>query len=162
MADDSRNAYVFERAVHFQNGDGTNSIGRIDLYKKDCFVLEAKQGSDQVAPSMMARSRRGTAVPQTPGWDEAMLAARNQAERYAKDIPEDWPPLLITIEVGFSIELFADFSLTGRIKCSRNCVRGSTLPDRVRAIRTALSAEQQPLGLPALSQMFASGAAAGC
>ncbi len=40
------NAYVFERDVTFDLGDGTTSIGRIDLYKRGCFVLEAKQGSD--------------------------------------------------------------------------------------------------------------------
>ena len=44
-ADDQGNAYVFERAVHFDHGDGTHSAGRIDLYKRGCFVLEAKQGS---------------------------------------------------------------------------------------------------------------------
>lgn len=42
-ADDSQNAYVFERAVKFQNPDGTTSDGRIDLYKRGAFVLEAKQ-----------------------------------------------------------------------------------------------------------------------
>ena len=46
-ADVSQNAYVFERDVTFQNPDGTTSIGRIDLYKRGCFVLEAKQGSEQ-------------------------------------------------------------------------------------------------------------------
>lgn len=43
-----------------------------------------------------------------------MLAARNQAERYAKAIPDGWVPFLITVDVGYSIELFADFSLTGK------------------------------------------------
>jgi len=38
-----RNEYVFERAVRFRHDDGTTSPGRIDLYKKGCFVLEAKQ-----------------------------------------------------------------------------------------------------------------------
>ncbi|MDT5121251.1 MAG: hypothetical protein QOC96_733 [Acidobacteriota bacterium] len=42
QADDKQNAYVFERAVTFQNGDGSTSNGRIDLYKRGCFVLEAK------------------------------------------------------------------------------------------------------------------------
>ena len=40
------NAYVFERTVNFDYGDGAASTGRIDLYKRGCFVLEAKQGSD--------------------------------------------------------------------------------------------------------------------
>ena len=37
-----RNDYVFERAVqrHLDDGD---TIGRIDLYRKNSFVLEAKQ-----------------------------------------------------------------------------------------------------------------------
>lgn len=37
------NDYVFERAVKEPNGDGTFSHRRIDLYKRGCFVLEAKQ-----------------------------------------------------------------------------------------------------------------------
>src|SRR5881394_1027016 len=51
--DDEQNTYVFERAVTFHNGDGSTSTGRIDLYKRGCFVLEAKQGSERaqtVAP----------------------------------------------------------------------------------------------------------------
>jgi hypothetical protein len=37
-----RNDYVFERVVTRHKDDG-DTLGRIDLYKKDCFVLEAKQ-----------------------------------------------------------------------------------------------------------------------
>jgi hypothetical protein len=37
------NAYVFERSVKETQPDGTSSLGRIDLYKRGCFVLEAKQ-----------------------------------------------------------------------------------------------------------------------
>ena len=37
------NDYVFERAVTFRDPDGTTSQGRIDLYKRGSFVLEAKQ-----------------------------------------------------------------------------------------------------------------------
>ena len=114
VPDDSQNSYVFERAVQFHNGDGTTSPGRIDLYKRNCFVLEAKQGSDQIAVPTTTRTKRGTAVRQTPGWDEAMLAARYQAERYAKAIPDGWPPFLVIVDVGHSIELYADFSLTGK------------------------------------------------
>ena len=49
--DDSLNAYVFEKRVAFNNGDGTTSPGRIDLYKQDCFVLESKQGSGGIKGS---------------------------------------------------------------------------------------------------------------
>src|ERR1700735_1406772 len=45
VPDDRDNAYVFERAVPMDDGDGNVTIGRIDLYKRGCFVLEAKQGS---------------------------------------------------------------------------------------------------------------------
>jgi len=66
--DDEKNAYVFERAVPFPNPDGSTTVKRIDLYKRDCFVLEAKQGSDRVEaaePFSLVphrRMRRGTAV----------------------------------------------------------------------------------------------------
>ena len=79
VPDDARNQYVFERNIHFSNVDGTTSMGRIDLYRKGSFVLEAKQGSNQVATASQALFaapvlRRGTAVRGTIGWDEAMLA----------------------------------------------------------------------------------------
>ena len=46
LTDDSANDYVFERRVFQDNGDSTTSFGRIDCYKRDCFILEVKQGSD--------------------------------------------------------------------------------------------------------------------
>ncbi len=114
VPEDAKNQYVFERAVHFHNGDGSTSTGRIDLYKQGCFVLEAKQGRDATIQLPAIRTRRGAAIRQTPGWDEAMIAARNQAEQYAKAIPDGWPPFLVIVDVGYSIELYADFSLTGK------------------------------------------------
>lgn len=45
--DDRNNAYVFERAVTFRHGTGLTSAGRIDLYKRGGFILEAKQGRDR-------------------------------------------------------------------------------------------------------------------
>ncbi len=42
-ADHATNDYVFERVVQEVGRDGTVSHKRIDLYKRDCFVLEAKQ-----------------------------------------------------------------------------------------------------------------------
>ncbi|WP_353070739.1 class I SAM-dependent DNA methyltransferase [Tunturiibacter gelidoferens] len=129
--EDHLNTYVFEKPVTFYNLDDTTSQGRIDLYRRGYFVLEAKQGSNPPElqtnhetgdllltppPPRPARQRRGTAVRGTHGWDEAMLNAYNQAERYAKALPaiEGWPPFLVTVDVGHSIELFADFSVTGK------------------------------------------------
>ena len=57
--DDSANAYVFERAVTFQHGDGSTSSGRIDLYKRACLVLEAKQGANPVSPEKPLSEAKG-------------------------------------------------------------------------------------------------------
>jgi hypothetical protein len=125
--DDADNAYVFERNVHFQEDDGSTTIGRIDLYKRGAFVLEAKQGSDVetadeadaelLQPERAKKSkRRGTAVRGTKAWDGAMVKARGQADRYARALPvsEGWPPFLIVVDVGHSIELYSDFSRSGK------------------------------------------------
>ena len=120
--DDEKNAYVFERTVPFPNPDGTTTVKRIDLYKRDCFVLEAKQGSDRVEatePFSLTphrRMRRGTAVRGTAGWDAAMYEAKGQAELYVRNLPasEHNPPFIIVADVGHSIELFSDFSRQGR------------------------------------------------
>lgn len=122
--DDAENAYVFERAVTFRNPDGSTSVGRIDLYKRGCFVLEAKQGSDRTeqptqegALALPKRPRRrGTAVRGTAGWDEAMLAAKGQADQYVRALPasEPNPPFLVVVDVGHTIELYADFTRQGR------------------------------------------------
>jgi hypothetical protein len=60
--------------------------------------------------------QKGTAVWGTAGWDDAMLAARGQAEQYVKALPasEPNPPFLIVVDVGDTIELFADFTRQGR------------------------------------------------
>ena len=111
QAETAENAYVFERTVTFQNTDGTTSAGRIDLYKRGCFVLEAKQGSDGTGTT----GRTGTGRRGTPGWEQSMLRARAQADRYIRALPSDEgrPPFLITCDVGFVIEIFAEFSRTG-------------------------------------------------
>ena len=128
--DDSHNDYVFERRVFQKEADGTESFGRIDAYKRHCFVLEAKQGSDTdrkaaeqgeadldiFGQTAAARFKRGTAKRGTPTWSKAMVEARGQAERYAKALPIDhgWPPFLLVTDVGHCIDVYADFSGTGK------------------------------------------------
>ena len=118
--DDTENAYVFDRAVTFHDGERVTTKF-IDLYKRGCFVLEAKQGSDKKAleaplGGKPKKLKKGAARRGTGAWDDAMLRARGQAELYAKAVPAEdgWPPLLIVVDVGHSIELFADFSGTGK------------------------------------------------
>src|SRR5260370_5730868 len=116
-----RDKYVFERAVHFQNADGSITTGFIDLYRHTSFVLETKQGCEakqqqtilEQAGLRSQKRRRGHGVRGTGTWDTAMLRARGQAEQYAKALPE-WPPFLIIIDVGHSIETYADFTGTGK------------------------------------------------
>ena len=128
--DDAQNDYVFERRVFQDNGDGTVSFGRIDCYKRGAFILEAKQGSvadraaaergeddlDLFGQTASARLKRGTAKRGTPGWAKAMVQAKGQAERYAKALPADhgWPPFLLVADIGYCIEVYADFSGTGK------------------------------------------------
>src|ERR1700681_2799451 len=128
--DDALNDYVYERRVFQDNGDGTESFGRIDCYKRTNFILEAKQGSaadkaaadkdeadlDLFGQTASQRMKRGTARRGTPGWTKAMLQAKGQAERYAKALPVDhgWPPFLLVTDVGYCIEVYADFTGTGK------------------------------------------------
>jgi hypothetical protein len=133
-AETEKNDYVFERAVRFRHDDGSTSPGRIDLYKRGCFVLEAKQSKkreeggevyEQLAFALKNGQGGGTAVldrPRTAGrakaaplskWDALMRSARKQAENYAKAL-EEWPPFLIVVDVGHVVELYADFSCQGK------------------------------------------------
>ena len=118
-----RNDYVFERRVDFKHPDGSRSAGRIDLYRRGCFILEAKQSSkrqaskvdpDQLAliPEDAAQRKQGPAKRGTRGWDQVMLAARRQAEDYARALPVEhgYPPFLLVVDVGHVIEVYADFS----------------------------------------------------
>ncbi len=113
--------YTFEHPVQFHDSDGSTSTGFIDLYRRDCFVLETKQGCEakrqktllEEASLRNSRRRRGHGIRGTETWDAAMLRARGQAEQYAKALPE-WPPFLIVVDVGHSIEIYADFTGTGK------------------------------------------------
>lgn len=121
---DHENAYVFERHVDFHNGDGTTSKGSIDLYRRGCFVLEAKQGADKktgeqplssAAAAQAARAHKGTATRNTAGWERAMAGARGQAENYCRALPaaEGRPPFVVVADVGHCLELYSEFTRSG-------------------------------------------------
>ncbi len=99
-ADTRDNAYVFERRVIFRHGDGGSSEGRIDTYRRACFVLESKKLKLN---------------QQTKGFDDGMQRGRAQAENYSRALPaeETRPPFLIVVDVGHVIELYAEFSRSG-------------------------------------------------
>ena len=112
--------YRFERSVTRNEADGGTSTRRIDLYRRGRFVLEAKQGAaTQRQPSLFAPGDEAAFranVRTTKGWQRHMLAAKGQAEGYARDLPaaEGWPPFLIVCDVGFCLDLYADFSGFGK------------------------------------------------
>jgi hypothetical protein len=130
------NAYVFERRVVMPQPDGSVANGFIDLYRRGCFVLEAKQTGKTLDSS---------------GWDKAMLRAQNQADQYARALPADEgrPPFIVVADVGRNIELYAEFSRSGatytpypdprshRIRIED--LRDEAIRQRLRAVWTAPS-----------------------
>ena len=124
VEDESQNAYIFERRVPARHLDRGDTFNYIDLYKRGCFVLEAKQSAKRqkqlaelkqlgldLPERRVGSGRRGGAQ-----WDTVMRHAREQAEIYAKRLPpaEGWPPFLVIVDIGHVIELYADFSLQGK------------------------------------------------
>ncbi|MCX6950611.1 MAG: class I SAM-dependent DNA methyltransferase, partial [Verrucomicrobia bacterium] len=119
--DTEHNAYVFERAVPLHQRDGKSTVGRIDLYRRGCFVLEAKQYAEQAGPPDLpaldsAPPRKFKIARGSEAWDDAMLKARGQADRYARSLPagEPTPPFLLVVDVGHVFELYADFTQQGK------------------------------------------------
>ncbi len=101
------NAYVFERRVTFAHGDGSQSNGFIDCYKRSAFVLEAKR----IKAGVQAQQTGAT----SKAFDDALLRARSQAEGYARALPaaEGRPPFVVVVDVGHVIELYAEFTRSG-------------------------------------------------
>jgi hypothetical protein len=127
--DNRRNgSYSFEFHVSEPQHDGTTKEGRIDLYKRACFILESKKFQEKPAEqsqlelaakkfgAISKRKKNAAPVRDTERWDDAMLKALVQAERYTRALPADepYPPFVLVVDVGHVIEVRADFSLTGR------------------------------------------------
>jgi hypothetical protein len=122
--DPAQDAYVLERAVEFREGT-RKSTGRIDLYRRGCFVLETKQGTD--SPDQQKRleraelglpaekRRKGHALRGTPAWEQMMQAARQQALGYVRALPasEPRPPFVLVVDVGYCLDVYANFTGVG-------------------------------------------------
>ncbi|WP_374945037.1 DNA methyltransferase [Sphingomonas sp.] len=123
--------YRFEAPVRSEAVFGTRSTKRIDLYKRNCFVLEAKQsqpGAAAAPPEPAAPppvpildlfgNPVGFAEPSkaTPRYDRLMADARLQAERYALALPDHHraPPFLLVADIGRTFELYFDWGGNGR------------------------------------------------
>ncbi|HND33842.1 MAG TPA: class I SAM-dependent DNA methyltransferase, partial [Myxococcota bacterium] len=81
---------------------GRTTIGKMDLYRKGAFILEAKQGSDAGALKL------GTARRGTSSWAVEMERAFGQAIAYAQTL-DDRPPFLIVCDIGYCFDLYASF-----------------------------------------------------
>ena len=154
------NDYVFERRVDYKFDDGTTARRRIDLYKRDCFVMEAKQSAKRIKakqadplqpeliPEDATQVKAGAATRGTGRWDKVMRAAKRQAEDYARALPKEhgWPPFILVVDVGHVIEVYADFTGQGKNYAQFPDRDGYSIPlkglhdpairDRLRAIWT--------------------------
>ncbi len=108
-----RDCYVFERKVPLVHEDSDVTLGRIDLYKHDCFILEAKQASGEGA-SKLGKAKRGT-----PAWNILMKDAYGQALGYARSFDRP-PPFIIVCDIGHCFDLYAAFDGSGSYQAFPN------------------------------------------
>ena len=118
------NDYVFERVVKETTRDGAINSKRIDLYKRNCFVLEAKQSrlsgdkklADAPALPGLESAPRGRRASANRAWDVLMMNARAQAENYVRLLPaaHEPPPFVLVCDVGHCIEIYANFRRDGK------------------------------------------------
>ncbi|MGR3593057.1 MAG: class I SAM-dependent DNA methyltransferase [Limimaricola soesokkakensis] len=124
QSDGQADDYRFERPVT-ETHTGISRPRRIDLYRRDCFIMEAKQGAgpkaeaEQLAgltPNARTSGQIGHGRRGTRSFDDTMFRARNQADSYARAIAKEdgWPPFLLIVDVGHMIEVYADFSGQGQ------------------------------------------------
>ena len=124
-ASSEHNDYVFERSVTRVARDDSVSYPRIDLYRRGCFILEAKQSRlvgarNEIAgqltfPDLPAANRGKKSAERA--WDVLMFNARQQAEGYVRLLPagHEPPPFLIVCDVGHCFEVYANFRRDGKV-----------------------------------------------
>ena len=83
------NDYVFERRVERIRPDGVREVGRIDLYKRNHFILEAKQSRIKLPEPGADLFSSPSEESETSGLDHLMIKARRQAEGYALGLPAE-------------------------------------------------------------------------
>jgi hypothetical protein len=94
--------YCFDKNIKFYS-EKAETTRFADFYKEGCFLIEAKQGSNN---SAKGHGKRGT-----KGYRDAMQQAFNQAKSYAYNrmLPA-LPPFLITCDIGSHFEVWEGFS----------------------------------------------------
>lgn len=124
--------YQFEGPVKSEAVFMSKHRKRMDLYKRDHFVLEAKQShlkdGDMPPEEPLEETEEitdlfGNVVERRPvggkrarRYDRLMTDARLQAERYILALPTGHrpPPFLIVADIGRSFELYFDYTGDGR------------------------------------------------
>ncbi len=130
--------YRFEAPVANTSPYGSRTKGFIDLYKRGCFILEAKQS--QLPDGVKAPNPENPAEPapipldlfgnpdpslaraaappaRSPArYDRLMRDAFDQARGYALSLPSDHPtpPFLIVADIGRAFEIYFDWAGNGR------------------------------------------------
>lgn len=110
--------YRFEHGVMGDHGQPK----RIDLYKQDAFILEAKQtrlkGKAKAVPGQLdlLTAEQDAVQTRAPALDALLKNAFVQAREYAwrLDASDDRPPFILVCDVGRSIDVYADFTGQGR------------------------------------------------
>ena len=125
--------YQFEGPVRSEAVFLSRSKKRMDLYKRDCFVLEAKQSQLKPGEVLPADPPDEVLEPvrdlfgaitgyssaggkRAPRYDRLMTDARIQAERYSLALPTGHkpPPFLIVADIGRAFEFYFDWTGDGR------------------------------------------------
>lgn len=155
--DRARDAYVFEADVPDRLEDGTESIKKIDLYKRGHFILEAKQYGNEDSAGKSNKPRR-----MSERWYEAMGKAFRQAKRYAYLLNEI-PPFIIACDIGYCFDIYCSFGTSGEFNRFDVPSSGKRIPcrvflndlrdDKVRATLKAIFETPAILDLTATSQM---------
>jgi len=110
--------YQFDGPI--PGGAVLGGTGFADLYKRGCFILEAKQSklseTDKRQAELFDAAANAPASPAGAKYDKLMRDALAQAKRYAVNLPSHhpWPPFLIVCDVGRAFELYFDWSGNGR------------------------------------------------
>ena len=94
---DGEDEYCYEKPVRMVLPGGRGKTGKIDAFKRGCFVFEAKMAGESA-------NKRGTGSHR-----KYMKKAFNQAIDYARALPEK-PPFVITCDVGGNFEIWQGFS----------------------------------------------------
>ncbi len=103
--DPEKDDFAFERDATLLHAEGQPTLGKIDLYKAEHFLLEAKQGA---APASRSGKVTGKVRRDTNAWHGMMTDAKAQATKYTLSL-EDPPPFLIVCDIGYAFWLYACF-----------------------------------------------------